>query len=63
MKITDDAIEEFIDIWKRSYGVTLSREEGAKRARALLNFLQVILAEGQATPDHLAEPDILDNLA
>ncbi len=42
LQLSEEAITEFIQIWERTYGVKLSRKEGARRAYQLLHFIRVV---------------------
>lgn len=48
MKLTDEAIREFAEIWKREFAEDLTPEQAATEAQALLSLFLAIV-ESKAT--------------
>lgn len=45
MQLTDEDIEEFVDLWKREYGETLSSHDARCRASLLIELFSIILPQ------------------
>lgn len=44
-ELPDEAVEEFAELYKQEYGIALTPEEAAMRARNLLNLYSAVLLE------------------
>ncbi len=45
MKFTEEQVEEFIELYKKKSGVTLSRDEAISRATSLVLLVRTLIQE------------------